>query len=269
MFIDIIKVFLLSVVEAFTEFLPVSSTGHMILLESFLKLSSNEKFVQAFQVIIQLGAILAVVVIFFEKLYPFMYKGRKRQELLNLWKKIIVAVLPVVVIGLLFGDFIEAKLFNPITVAIMLIVYGILLIFIENRNKRARVNKLENITYKQAIYIGIFQCLAMIPGTSRSASTIIGAMLIGLNRIVATEFSFFLAIPTMMGATALKILKIAKFLTVYEISLIILGFLLTFILSLFIIKFFLTYIKKNDFKIFGYYRIILRILILIYFLMVK
>lgn len=269
MFIDIIKVILLSIVEAFTEFLPVSSTGHMILLENFINLSVNKSFVQAFEIIIQLGAILAVVIIFFEKIYPFMYEGRKRKELLELWYKIILAVIPAVFLGLLFDDFINEKLFNPIIVAIMLIVYGIILIIIESINRKSKVNKMENITYKQALLIGIFQCLAMIPGTSRSASTIIGAMLIGLNRIIATEFSFFLAIPTMLGATTLKILKIAKFLTIYEISLIILGFILTFILSLVVIKFFLSYIKKHNFKIFGYYRIILGILILVYFLLVK
>ena len=202
MILDIFKVFLLSLVEAFTEFIPVSSTGHMILLENLIKLSENKVFVNAFQIIIQLGAILAVVVVFFNEIYPFKYKGEKRNELFSLWKKIIVAVL--------------------------------------------------------------FQCLAMIPGTSRSAATIIGAMLIGLSRIAATEFSFYLAIPTMLGATSLKLIKLGNILTSYELILIFLGLILTFIMSLYIIKGFMKYIKNRDFKLFGYYRIILGLIVLIF-----
>ena len=259
MIIDIFKVFLLSLVEAFTEFIPVSSTGHMILLENLIKLSENKVFVNAFQIIIQLGAILAVVVVFFNEIYPFKYKGEKRNELFSLWKKIIVAVLPAVVLGLLFDD-----LFNPIIVSIMLVIYGVLLVFIESKNKKVKVESVKDISYMMAIYIGLFQCLAMIPGTSRSAATIIGAMLIGLSRIAATEFSFYLAIPTMLGATSLKLIKLGNILTSYELILIFLGLILTFIMSLYIIKGFMKYIKNRDFKLFGYYRIILGLIVLIF-----
>ncbi|WP_156299176.1 undecaprenyl-diphosphate phosphatase [Streptobacillus canis] len=263
MLLDILKVFILSLIEAFTEFIPVSSTGHMILADKYINLSSNKEFVTAFQVIIQLGAILAVVVIFFKKLYPFMYKGEKRKSLLVLWSKIIVAVLPAVVLGLLFDDYIEEHFFNATIVASMLLVYGILLIFIESKNRRASINNLANITYPVALAIGLFQCLAMIPGTSRSAATIIGAMFLGLSRVAATEFSFFLAIPTMLGATTLKLIKIGSLLSGYELFLIFLGLIFTFIMSLMIINSFLKYIKKHDFKVFGYYRIVIAILILL------
>lgn len=264
MIIDIFKVFLLSLVEAFTEFIPVSSTGHMILLENLIKLSENKVFVNAFQIIIQLGAILAVVVVFFNEIYPFKYKGEKRNELFSLWKKIIVAVLPAVILGLLFDDLIDKYLFNPIIVSIMLVIYGVLLVFIESKNKKVNVESVKDISYTMAIYIGLFQCLAMIPGTSRSAATIIGAMLIGLSRIAATEFSFYLAIPTMLGATSLKLIKLGNILTYYELILIFLGLILTFIMSLYIIKGFMKYIKNRDFKLFGYYRIILGLIVLIF-----
>ena len=262
MIIDIFKVFLLSLVEAFTEFIPVSSTGHMILLENLIKLSENKVFVNAFQIIIQLGAILAVVVVFFNEIYPFKYKGEKRNELFSLWKKIIVAVLPAVILGLLFDDLIDKYLFNPIIVSIMLVIYVVLLVFIES--KKVKVESVKDISYTMAIYIGLFQCLAMIPGTSRSAATIIGAMLIGLSRIAATEFSFYLAIPTMLGATSLKLIKLGNILTSYELILIFLGLILTFIMSLYIIKGFMKYIKNRDFKLFGYYRIILGLIVLIF-----
>ena len=264
MIIDIFKVFLLSLVEAFTEFIPVSSTGHMILLETLIKLSENKVFVNAFQIIIQLGAILAVVVVFFNEIYPFKYKGEKRNELFSLWEKIIVAVLPAVVLGLLFDDLIDKYLFNPIIVSIMLVIYGVLLVFIESKNKKVKVESVKDISYTMAIYIGLFQCLAMIPGTSRSAATIIGAMLIGLSRVAATEFSFYLAIPTMLGATSLKLIKLGNILTSYELILIFLGLILTFIMSLYIIKGFMKYIKNRDFKLFGYYRIILGLIVLIF-----
>ncbi|NYV28405.1 undecaprenyl-diphosphate phosphatase [Streptobacillus felis] len=263
MLIDIFKVFILSLIEAFTEFIPVSSTGHMILADKYINLSNNKEFVTAFQVIIQLGAILAVVVIFFKKLYPFMYKGEKRKNLIVLWTKIIVAVLPAVILGLLLDDYIEEHFFNATVVSVMLLIYGILLIFIERKNRKQNITNLNNISYTMALSIGLFQCLAMIPGTSRSAATIIGAMFLGLNRVAATEFSFFLAIPTMLGATALKLIKIGSLLSAYELLLIFIGLLLTFIMSLMIINSFLRYIKKHDFKVFGYYRIIIAILILL------
>lgn len=253
MFLQIIKVVLLSFIEGLTEFIPVSSTGHMIILEHFLKLSENKNFVTSFEIIIQLGAILSVVIYFRKKIFPIN---------IFLWTRVIVAVLPAVVLGLLLDDFIDAKLFNPYVVVTTLIIYGILLIFIEKLTKNSNITRLEGIPYKKAFYIGLFQCLAMIPGTSRSACTIIGAMLLGVSKVVATEFSFFLAIPTMLGATTLKLIKI-KSLNLTEIGLIALGFLLSFVFAYIFIAIFMNYIKKHNFKIFGYYRIILGIIVIL------
>ena len=269
MILDIVKVVLLSLVEGLTEFIPVSSTGHMIIVEQFLKLSENKQFVNAFEIIIQLGAILSVVVYYWHKIWPFSPKlsPRKRKEIIIMWIKIIVAVLPAVVLGLLFDDVIDEHLFNPMTVSVMLVVYGILLIWLESGKKRKEKYKtISELPILTAVEIGIFQCLAMVPGTSRSAATIIGGVLLGLNRVLATEFSFFLAIPTMLGATLLKIIKIGSGLGGYEWFLIALGFILSFVFAYGVIKIFMNYIKKHDFKIFGYYRIIVGILILILFL---
>ena len=269
MILDIVKVVLLSLVEGLTEFIPVSSTGHMIIVEQFLRLSENKQFVNAFEIIIQLGAILSVVVYYWHKIWPFSPKlsPRKRKEIIIMWIKIIVAVLPAVVLGLLFDDVIDEHLFNPMTVSVMLVVYGILLIWLESGKKRKEKYKtISELPILTAVEIGIFQCLAMVPGTSRSAATIIGGVLLGLNRVLATEFSFFLAIPTMLGATLLKILKIGSGLGGYEWFLIALGFILSFVFAYGVIKIFMNYIKKHDFKIFGYYRIIVGILILILFL---
>ena len=269
MILDIVKVVLLSLVEGLTEFIPVSSTGHMIIVEQFLRLSENKQFVNAFEIIIQLGAILSVVVYYWHKIWPFSPKlsPRKRKEIIIMWIKIIVAVLPAVVLGLLFDDIIDEHLFNPMTVSVMLVVYGILLIWLESGKKRKEKYKtISELPILTAVEIGIFQCLAMVPGTSRSAATIIGGVLLGLNRVLATEFSFFLAIPTMLGATLLKIIKIGSGLGGYEWFLIALGFILSFVFAYGVIKIFMNYIKKHDFKIFGYYRIIVGILILILFL---
>lgn len=269
MILDIVKVVLLSLVEGLTEFIPVSSTGHMIIVEQFLRLSENKQFVNAFEIIIQLGAILSVVVYYWHKIWPFSPKLslRKRKEIIIMWIKIIVAVLPAVVLGLLFDDVIDEHLFNPMTVSVMLVVYGILLIWLESGKKRKEKYKtISELPILTAVEIGIFQCLAMVPGTSRSAATIIGGVLLGLNRVLATEFSFFLAIPTMLGATLLKIIKIGSGLGGYEWFLIALGFILSFVFAYGVIKIFMNYIKKHDFKIFGYYRIIVGILILILFL---
>ena len=269
MILDIVKVVLLSLVEGLTEFIPVSSTGHMIIVEQFLRLSENKQFVNAFEIIIQLGAILSVVVYYWHKIWPFSPKlsPRKRKEIIIMWIKIIVAVLPAVVLGLLFDDVIDEHLFNPMTVSVMLVVYGILLIWLESGKKRKEKYKtISELPILTAVEIGIFQCLAMVPGTSRSAATIIGGVLLGLNRVLATEFSFFLAIPTMLGATLLKIIKIGSGLGGYEWFLIALGFIFSFIFAYGVIKIFMNYIKKHDFKIFGYYRIIVGILILILFL---
>ena len=268
MFLDIIKVLILSLVEGLTEFIPVSSTGHMIIAEHFLKLSENAGFVSAFQIIIQLGAILSVVVYFWDRIWPFSRKISKnrRREIIEMWIKIVIAVLPAVVLGLLLDDIIEEYFFNPITVSIMLIFYGIILILIESgKSKDDKIKNISELPLLTAFGIGIFQCLAMVPGTSRSASTIIGGVLLGLNRVLATEFSFFLAIPTMVGASLLKIVKMMDSLSLYEWFLIGLGFVLSFIIAYLVIKIFMDYIKKHDFKIFGYYRIVLGIITLILF----
>ena len=270
MILDIVKVVLLSLVEGLTEFIPVSSTGHMIIVEQFLKLSENKQFVNAFEIIIQLGAILSVVVYYWNKIWPFSSKllPQKRKEIILMWIKIIVAVFPAVVLGLLFDDVIDEHLFNPMTVSVMLVVYGILLIWLESGKKRKeKFKNIAELPIITAVEIGVFQCLAMVPGTSRSAATIIGGVLLGLNRVLATEFSFFLAIPTMLGATLLKIIKIGSGLGRYEWFLIALGFILSFVFAYGVIKIFMNYIKKHDFKIFGYYRIIVGIIILILFLM--
>lgn len=291
--LEIIKVIILSIVEGVTEFLPVSSTGHLILVNQFVNLKP-EAFSNAFMVIIQLGAILAVVAIYFDKLNPFGRKklnggdypasieslsgGKKlinklyywftQNETVILWTKIIVAAIPAAVLGLLFDDKIDELLFKPIPVAIALIVYGIVIIFMEYKNKGKLNYKVEDVfqvTYKTALIIGFFQVLAMWPGTSRSAATIIGAMLLGLNRKAAADFSFFLAIPTMLGATLLKIVKTTG-LTSSQWGLIALGFVLSFFVAYVVIKKFLAYIQRNDFAIFGYYRVILGVIVFAYFL---
>lgn len=268
MIFSIIKVFILSLVEGLTEFVPVSSTGHMIIVDQFLKLSDNKVFVDAFKIIIQLGAILSVVVYYWKKIFPFA-KGNTKQEsmdIIAMWIKIVIAVIPAVILGLKFDDIIEEKFFNSLTVSIMLVFYGILLIWIETRKKKEeKIKSIKEMTIPLALGVGLFQCLAMIPGTSRSAATIIGGVLLGLNRVLATEFSFFLAIPTMLGATLLKIVKIGNVLTMEEWFLIGLGFVLSFIFAYAVIKVFMDYIKKHDFKVFGYYRIILGIIMLILF----
>jgi undecaprenyl-diphosphatase uppP len=266
MIFDILKVIILSLVEGLTEFIPVSSTGHMIIVDKFLKLSDNQSFVNAFEIIIQLGAILAVVVYFWYKLWPFskgLTKAQSRGIILK-WIKIIIAVLPAVVLGLLFDDIIDKYLFNVTVVASMLVFYGIVLIWVENGKRgNGGISTVKDIPISKLIGIGLFQCLAMIPGTSRSAVTIIGGVLLGLNRVLATEFSFFLAVPTMLGATLLKIVKMGAKLTGYEWMLIALGFVLSFIFAYIVIKVFMNYIKKHNFKIFGYYRIILGIVVFI------
>ena len=264
MIFDILKVVILSLVEGLTEFIPVSSTGHMIIVEKFIKLSENKSFVNAFEIIIQLGAILAVVVYFWHKLWPFsknLSKAQSRGIILK-WIKIIIAVLPAVVLGLLFDDIIDKYLFKVTVVAGTLIFYGVVLIWIESgKRKGGEISKVKDIPISKVIEIGLFQCLAMVPGTSRSAVTIIGGVLLGLNRVLATEFSFFLAIPTMMGATLLKVIKMGTKMTGYEWFLIGLGFVLSFVFAYGVIKVFMDYIKKHDFKVFGYYRIILGIIV--------
>ncbi len=265
-FITFLKVILLGVVEGVTEFLPVSSTGHMILVDEFVKLSQNESFTASFQIIIQLGAILSVVVYFWKRLWPFVGTDEEKKSKWTLWSKVVVGVLPAVVLGLAFDDFIEEKLFNSLTVSIALIFYGIVLIIMENKNAKKesfKVTDIKTLTFKMAVIIGFFQCLAMVPGTSRSAATIIGGLALGLNRAVAAEFSFFLAIPTMFGATLLKIIKDGVAFTGSEWLIIALGFVVSFVVALAVIKLFMGYITKKDFKIFGYYRIILGVVMLL------
>lgn len=269
--IEFFKAALIGIVQGITEWLPVSSTGHMILFNEFVKMNVSETFMSTFLVVIQFGSILAVITIFFKKLNPFDSSKTKIQknETIDLWIKVIIAVIPSGVLGLLFDDKIDELFFNPTTVAIALIVYGIIMIMLENRNKKPSVNSFSEVSYKLAIGIGLFQCLALIPGTSRSGSTIIGAVLLGTSRYVATEFSFFLAVPTMLGASALKLVKTGFAFTGFEWLILATGSIVAYIVSILAIKFLLDYIKKHDFKVFGYYRIVLGILVLGYFFFIK
>lgn len=271
--IELLKAFIFGVVEGITEWLPISSTGHMILLNEFLKLEVSKEFYELFEVVVQLGAIMAVVILFWKEIFPF-YKARGKirisQNILSLWGKILIACLPAAVIGLLFDDIIDKHLHTPTVVSLTLIIYGIIFIIIESKNIGTRSTKeLEDITYKQALGIGAFQLLSLIPGTSRSGSTIIGGLLLGLERSVAAQFTFFLAIPVMFGASLLKlakyILKIGLTFTGLEIGILLVTSVVSFLVSLFVIKFLLSYIRKHDFKIFGWYRIILGITVLLYF----
>ena len=265
-----LKVILLGIVEGITEWLPISSTGHMILVDEFIKLNVSKAFLEMFLVVIQLGAILAVCVIYFHKLNPFSPKksAREKRETFDIWGKVIVGCLPAAVIGLAFNDKIDALFYTAQTVAFTLILYGILFIVVENhnKNKESQVKELSDLTYKIALIIGCFQVLALIPGTSRSGSTILGGILLGASRYVAAEFSFFLSIPIMFGASLLKLVKFGFNFTGYELVILIVGMLTAFIVSILAIKFLMNYIKKNDFKPFGYYRIVLGILVLGYFL---
>lgn len=270
-FLEIIKVIILGVVEGITEWLPISSTGHMILLNEFIKLKVTPQFWEMFEVVIQLGAILAVVVLYFTKLNPFSPKkdDRQKKDTWTLWFKVLVAVLPAGVIGVLFDDLIDEYFYNYVTVAITLILYGVLFLVIEGRNRSKKVEpavcELGQISYRTAFLIGVFQVLALIPGTSRSGATIIGAMLLGCSRYIAAEFTFFLAIPVMFGASLLKLVKYGFAFSGYEILILLLGMVVAFVVSVLAIKFLLGYIKKNDFTVFGWYRIVLGALVLLYF----
>lgn len=273
-FLEIIKAIILGIVEGITEWLPISSTGHMILVDEFLKLNVSPQFMEMFLVVIQLGAIFAVIVLYWKKIFPFTFDNgvKIEKDTISMWFKIIVACIPAAVVGLLFDDVLNELFYNPITVAIMLILFGILFIVIENynKNKRPTVTTLSEITYQVAIMIGIFQLIAAVfPGTSRSGATIVGALLIGVSRTVAAEFTFFLAIPVMFGASALKLLKFGFSFTGNEMVLLLTGMIFAFIVSIMAIKFLMSYIKTNDFKIFGWYRIILGIIVLAYFYFIK
>lgn len=270
--LEILKVVLLGIVEGITEWLPISSTGHLILVDEFVKLGASDAFKEMFNVVIQLGAILAVVVLYFHKLNPFSSKKTKKQKVqtIQLWMKVVVACIPAGVLGILFDDWMEAHLHNYVVVSIMLILYGIFFIAIENWNKKNQpsVTKLSRLSYKTALLIGVFQVLSLIPGTSRSGATIIGALLLGVSRYVAAEFTFFLAIPVMFGASGIKLLKFfmeGSGISGMEVAMLGVGCVVAFVVSVIAIKFLMGYIKKNDFKVFGYYRIVLGILVLAYF----
>lgn len=271
-FLEIIKTIILGVVEGLTEWLPISSTGHMILVDEFIKLDVSQAFMDMFLVVIQLGAILAVVVLNFEKLNPWSsWKTRQeKRDTVSLWGKVILACVPAAVIGLLFNDFMEKHFMTAPVVAATLIFYGILFIIIENYNKHRhpRVTELERLDYKTAFIIGLFQVLSLVPGTSRSGATIIGGLLFGTSRYVATEFTFFLAIPVMFGASFLKMVKFGFHYTGAEIIILVLGMVTAFIVSILSIKFLLSYIKTNDFKAFGWYRIALGIVVIAYLFLV-
>ena len=270
--LEMLKVILLGIVEGITEWLPISSTGHLILVDEFVKLNASDAFKEMFNVVIQLGAILAVVVLYFHKLNPFSPKKstKQKKQTIDLWLKVIVACIPAAVLGLLFDDWMEAHFHNYIVVSLMLIIYGVLFIIVENWNKGTtpQVTKLSELSYQTALAIGAFQVLSLVPGTSRSGATIIGALLIGVSRYAAAEFTFFLAIPVMFGASGVKILKFLKDgggFTGMEAAMLLVGCLVAFLVSVFAIKFLMGYIKKNDFKVFGYYRIVLGVLVLAYF----
>lgn len=271
-FIEIIKALILGIVEGITEWLPISSTGHMILVDEFLKLNVSDSFLEMFLVVIQLGAILAVVALYFKKLVPFKIESHKvvwDKNTFVMWLKIIFACIPAAVVGLLFDEKIDEYFYNFQTVAIALIVYGILFILIEKRNKHSipSICQMSEISYKTAFIIGIFQLLAaLIPGTSRSGATILGGIMIGMSRTLAAEFTFFLAVPVMFGASLLKILKFGFVFTTSEIIILAVGLVSAFIMSVIAIKFLIGYIKKHSFSSFGVYRIILGAVVLIYWL---
>lgn len=274
----IFKAIILGIVEGITEWLPVSSTGHMILVDEVLKLNMSPEFMEMFLVVIQLGAILAVILLYWKKIWPFKVENglKIEKDTIIMWVKILIACVPAAIVGVLFDDKLNELFYNPTTVAIMLILFGILFIIIENYNKgkSPKINSLSKITYTVAIMIGIFQLIAAVfPGTSRSGATIVGALLIGVSRTIAAEFTFFLAIPVMLGASALKLVKFALktgfVMTGNEVAILSVGTFVAFIVSIIAIKFLMSYIKSNDFKVFGWYRIILGILVLAYFYIIK
>ena len=277
-FLEIIKAIILGIVEGVTEWLPVSSTGHMILVDEFLKLNVSKEFMEMFLVVIQLGAILAVILLYWKKIFPFKFDNgvKVEKDTIIMWVKILIACVPAAIVGLLWDDYLNALFYNPTTVAIMLILFGILFIVIENYNKgkNPKINSLTEITYTVAVMIGLFQLIAAVfPGTSRSGATIVGALLIGVSRTVAAEFTFFLAIPVMLGASALKLvkfgLKTGFVMTGSELTILLVGLIVAFIVSILAIKFLMSYIKNNDFKVFGWYRIVLGILVLAYFYVIR
>lgn len=268
--LEILKAVLFGIVEGITEWLPVSSTGHMIILDEFIRLDCTPEFWEMFLVVIQLGAIMAVVILFWSKIFPLQFKDKSKpvieMDKIMLWLKIIVACVPAAVVGLLFDDVLEELFYHAVPVAIALIVFGVAFIVVErmNKGKRARIRKLSDISFQTALLIGVFQLIAAIfPGTSRSGATIVGALLIGVSRKVAAEFTFFLAIPVMFGASLLKLVKFGFAFTPNELSVLMVGMAVSFAVSLFVIKFLMDYIKKHDFQIFGWYRIALGVVVIL------
>ena len=270
-FFEILKVIFLGIVEGITEWLPVSSTGHMLLVDEFLQLSAGDAFKEMFFVVIQLGAIMAVVLIFWNKMWPFNFTDKKqpmiKTDIFSMWFKVVVACIPGTIVTLLFDDYIEAHFKTPMVISAALIFYGIVFILVENshKNKRPRVRKLADISYLDALIIGMFQVLSIIPGTSRSGSTIIGALLIGISRVAAAEFTFFIAVPVMFGLSFIKLVKFGFAFTAAELIILLIGCVVAFAVSMLVIKFLMSYIKKKDFKLFGWYRIILGVIVIIYF----
>lgn len=269
--IEFLKIVLIGIVEGITEWLPISSTGHMLLLDEFIKLNMSEEFKQVFFVVIQLGAILAVVLLFWSKMWPFNFKDKSKpvikKDIFSLWIKVVVSCIPGAVVTILFDDFVDAHFTTPTVIALALIIYGIGFIVIENWNKTRtpKINKLSEIDYKTAFLIGVFQVLSIVPGTSRSGSTIIGGLLLGVSRYAVAEFTFFMAVPVMFGLSGLKMLKFGFNFTGAEWMTLVLAMVVAFITSVFVIKFLMNYIKKNDFKVFGWYRIALGLVVLAYF----
>lgn len=268
--IEIFKAIILGIIEGITEWLPVSSTGHMILVDEFLQLGMSPAFKEMFFVVIQLGAIMAVVILYWKKIFPFNFDRKPfvQKDIIIMWIKIVIACVPAAVVGLLWDDQINELFYNFQTVATMLIIFGILFIVVENHNKgrRPKVTNMNRLTYKMAIIIGLFQLIAAVfPGTSRSGATILGALLIGISREVAAEFTFFLAIPVMFGASLLKLVKFGFAFTSFELIVLGVGTIVSFVVSVWAIKFLMGYIKKHDFKVFGWYRIVLGIILLAYF----
>lgn len=270
MYIEVIKAIILGIVEGITEWLPISSTGHMILVEEFIKFDASEVFMEMFRVVIQLGAIMAVVLLYFHKLNPLAPSKtlKQKKDTMDIWFKVIIGVLPAAVLGILFDDWFDENFYNYQTVAVTLIIYGILFIIIENKNKRkpAKIRSFKELSYKTALAIGFFQVLSLVPGTSRSGATILGAIILGTSRNIAAEYSFFLSIPVMFGASVLKLAKFGIEFTNLELTVLLTGMIVAFIVSLIAIRFLIRYIKNNDFKAFGWYRIILGILVLVYFM---
>ncbi len=268
-FLEILKVVLFGIVEGFTEWLPISSTGHLILVQELVKLNQPDDFWNVFKVVIQIGAILAVVILYWDKLWPFSHANNNttRRNIISLWVKIIVACIPAAVIGLPLDDILDEYLSTPTIIAAMLIIYGIIFIVLEAHNKRKHfpINNTNKLSFKTAVLIGLFQCLSLIPGTSRSGATILGAMILGCSRAVAAEFSFYLGIPVMFGAGFLKIVKHGFGFTGEQIFILLFAMLVAFLVAMYTIKFLMKYIRKHDFAVFGYYRIVLGIIVLLYF----